>query len=162
MNAVRWWISAKGLEPPSAARLDEGLRQILEADEDHQPTVLWSDHALRRYRQRMFVTRAEPPRIQEVRWETKSGASIALGLGLGSLIWVPQLGGIDAARLPPLQVVVMRHQENECCQNQCDRHFPPQRAQPPYCEAKHLISLVRNAAEWPFPAEHGGHSTTHC
>jgi tRNA(Ile)-lysidine synthase len=101
VNAVRWWISARGLEPPSAARLAESLRQILDADEDQQPAILWGTHALRRYRHRMFVTPAEPPRIHEALWQVKSGASISLGANLGSLIWVPQAGGINAALLPP-------------------------------------------------------------
>ena len=42
-----------------------------------------------------------------------------------------------AARLPPLQVIVVRNQKNECCQNQCGNHLPLRGAQPPCCEAKH-------------------------
>ena len=57
-NAVRFWLSEAGVDPPSTARVTEALRQILEAQDDHLPAIGWGDHALRRYRQRMF----SPPR----------------------------------------------------------------------------------------------------
>jgi tRNA(Ile)-lysidine synthase len=100
-NAVRLWLTAKGLEPPSAARLAEALRQMLEADDDQQPSVFWGGWALRRYRHRMFVTAADPPRVEAVRWAVKLNFSIDLSPGLGRLTWAPQLGGLAAERLPP-------------------------------------------------------------
>ena len=99
-NAVRLWLGAQGLEPPPAARLTEALRQILEAEEDHQPSIVWGERALRRYRQRMFVTEAQPPRIDPVDWEVKLGRAVELGPRLGRLTWTARFGGIAAERLP--------------------------------------------------------------
>jgi len=112
VNAVRLWLAAKGMEPPCAARLAEALRQMLEADEDQQPSVLWGGWALRRYRQRMFVTAADPPRVEAVGWAVKLNGSVELGVGLGSLTWATQLGGLAAERLPPC-VYVRRREGGE-------------------------------------------------
>ena len=100
-NAVRLWLRAKSLEPPSAVRLAEALRQILDAEHDHQPSIVWGRKALRRYRHRMFVTDADPPRIDTVQWPVKLGSAVELSPQLGRLTWVPQRGGIAAAGLPP-------------------------------------------------------------
>ena len=99
-NAVRLWLSEKGLEPPSTARLAEALRQILDAEEDQQPAIVWGGKALRRYRQRMFATDADPPRLQSQPWAARLGASIDLGPQLGRLTWIAQIGGIAPQRLP--------------------------------------------------------------
>jgi tRNA(Ile)-lysidine synthase len=106
INAVRFWLSESGVEPPSTARLTEALRQILDAQDDHLPVIAWGDRALRRYRQRMFLSDAQPPRLEGTHsWRAACGSRIDLGVNLGALHWVAQSGGLDAAQLPPfLQV----------------------------------------------------------
>jgi tRNA(Ile)-lysidine synthase len=106
VNAVRLWLSQQGLEAPSTARLTEALRQVLDAEADHQPAIVWGHHALRRYRQRLFVTRADPPRVPEAQsWIVAEGSSVVLGPGLGNLTWIAQRGGIAAQRLPASVIV---------------------------------------------------------
>jgi tRNA(Ile)-lysidine synthase len=108
-NAVRYWIAEQAVSPPSAARLDEALRQIVTADADHLPAIRWGEHALRRYRSGLFLTAADPPRIHEAReWAVCSGATLELGGELGWLRWLPQPGGLDPRRLPPTLVVRRR------------------------------------------------------
>ncbi|MDP8986711.1 MAG: tRNA lysidine(34) synthetase TilS [Pseudomonadota bacterium] len=101
-NAVRHWLCAAGVAPPSAARMGEALRQILEAQEDHLPAVVWGSHALRRYRGRLHLTEAEPPSLGEKprEWSVAAGLSLDLGRGLGTLRWSMQSGGLDPALLP--------------------------------------------------------------
>jgi tRNA(Ile)-lysidine synthase len=102
INAVRYWITADGLTPPSTARLTEALRQVIEADDDHMPSVVWGEHALRRYRERLFLTAATPPRLGADRlWTAAAEAPLDLGADLGVLRLMPEAGGLDAARLPP-------------------------------------------------------------
>jgi tRNA(Ile)-lysidine synthase len=85
------------------------LRQVLSADEDHVPAIVWSGHALRRYRQRLFLTAAQPPRLQGPQaWSVRPSAALPLGGNLGSLVMTPQLGGLDPGRLPEALVVRMR------------------------------------------------------
>jgi tRNA(Ile)-lysidine synthase len=113
VNAVRLWVSQQGLEAPSTARLIEALRQVFDAEADHQPAIVWGGHALRRYRQRLFVTRADPPRVPDARaWVAAAGSSLELGPALGNLTWVAQRGGIAAERLPA-GVVVRRRDGGE-------------------------------------------------
>jgi tRNA(Ile)-lysidine synthase len=100
-NALRFWLHEAGVEPPSTARLSEALRQILEAKADHLPAILWGGCALRRYRQRIFLTDAEPPRLEGTRrWRVGTESRIDLGPNLGELRWAAQMGGLDAQRLP--------------------------------------------------------------
>ena len=109
INAIRFWLSDAGVEPPSTARLNEALRQVLDADVDHLPAIVWGRHALRRYRQRVFLTQASAPRLEGTRaWLAEPGSRIDLGPGLGELRWAAQAGGIDARRLPESVVVCRR------------------------------------------------------
>ena len=108
-HALRWWLCDAGVEPPSTARLTEALRQMFEAQEDHLPAVEWGEHALRRYRQRVFLTPARPPRLEgALRWRVSPDATLDLGPSLGTLRWVAQTGGIDARRLPETLLVRRR------------------------------------------------------
>lgn len=101
INVLRFWLRESGVEPPSTSRLTEALRQILDATDDHMPVVVWGSCALRRYRQRVFITDAEPPRLEGTRsWRVEPGSRIELGQNLGTLCWIAQSGGLSAARLP--------------------------------------------------------------
>jgi len=106
INAVRYWLCDAKVEPPSTARLIEALRQMFDAQADHLPVIRWGDHALRRYRQRIFLTLADVPRLEGTRrWTVGLDAQVDLGPGLGGLRLIAQNGGLDAQRLPPTLVV---------------------------------------------------------
>jgi tRNA(Ile)-lysidine synthase len=108
-NAVRLWLSEAGVELPSTARLEEALRQVLSADEDHVPAIVWSGHAMRRYRQRLFLTAAQPPRIHErLEWSMRPAVPLILGENLGSISLAPQWGGLDPRCLPDVLQVRRR------------------------------------------------------
>jgi tRNA(Ile)-lysidine synthase len=95
-NALRLWLNECGVQPPSTARLAETLRQVFEAQPDQMPAVSWGDFAMRRYRQRLFLTPARPARLEGAKeWQVGSPLPLELGHGLGSLVWTPQRGGID-------------------------------------------------------------------
>ncbi|HLW23145.1 MAG TPA: tRNA lysidine(34) synthetase TilS [Steroidobacteraceae bacterium] len=136
LHALRQWIAAAGVRLPSSARLREALRQMLAAGADQVPAVAWEEHALRRYRDRLFLTPACPPRLEEpLAWPafedaaslgpgsvaTASGAGAARGAtgaalelphGLGRLRFEEALGGLDPARLR-LPLEVRRREGNE-------------------------------------------------
>ncbi|HEY2633289.1 MAG TPA: tRNA lysidine(34) synthetase TilS [Steroidobacteraceae bacterium] len=109
INALRCWLFDARVEPPSTARLHEALRQLFEARVDHLPAIVWSDYALRRYRQRVFLTDAEPPRLEGTRhWRVAPGSHLDLGPNSGTLRWAAQIGGLDAQRLPESVMVRRR------------------------------------------------------
>ena len=109
VSTIRLWLNQAGHEAPSTARLTEALRQVFDAEADHQPAIVFGPKALRRYRQRLFVTPADPPRVQETQsWIAAEGSSVELGPGLGNLTWVPQRGGLAAERLPAAVTVRRR------------------------------------------------------
>ncbi len=113
-NAVRRWLHESAVLLPPTARLHEALRQALAADEDHLPAVRWDEYALRRYRDRLFVTAAEPPRLTRQPLHLPIAAAqtpanvLELGAGLGALELHTQLGGLDRSRLPATLLVAPR------------------------------------------------------
>ncbi len=109
INAVRHWLFAAEVTPPPAARLTEALRQVFAADADHLPAIVWGEHALRRYQDRLFLTPAQLPAVGEpLEWKIAPGSILNLGPGLGRLRWISQIGGLDAGRLPPALSVRQR------------------------------------------------------
>jgi tRNA(Ile)-lysidine synthase len=106
VNTLRYWIHANNVALPPTSRLIEALRQILAADADHLPAVVWGGQALRRYRDRLFLTPAIAPAVGETfEWHAASGKPLELSNGLGSLHWESQCGGLDPARLPAVLAV---------------------------------------------------------
>ncbi len=100
VHALRFWLAESGVDAPPAARLTEALRQMFDAQADHLPAVVWGNYAMRRYRQRIFLTPAQSPRLQSrLPWSCTSTAPLELGSNLGTLRWVVQAGGLDSARL---------------------------------------------------------------
>jgi tRNA(Ile)-lysidine synthase len=113
LHVVRHWLKQAAVEPPSTARLDEALRQILTAKSDHEPAVQWGEHVLRRYRDRLFLTASVLPAMGEaLDWPTAAGSRLALGPGLGTLCWAERPGGLDPKRLPA-RVSVRRRRGGE-------------------------------------------------
>jgi tRNA(Ile)-lysidine synthase len=105
MSVLRQWLSEAGADTPSTARLGEALRQVLDAHSDHQPAIAWGHHALRRYRQRLFLTEVDPPHLEPGSWSTAPGSVFALGRDLGSLSWSVRAGGIAGDALPGIVTV---------------------------------------------------------
>jgi tRNA(Ile)-lysidine synthase len=100
-STVRFWLHDAGVMPPSTLRLAEALRQVMTAEADQLPAIIWGEHALRRYQGRLFVTAATPPALGAATdWCIALGSRLPLGEGLGALRWVAQPGGLDAQRLP--------------------------------------------------------------
>jgi tRNA(Ile)-lysidine synthase len=150
VNTVRLWLRQAGLEAPSSARLIEALRQVFDAEADHQPAIVWGGHALRRYRQRLFVTPAEPPRVADARaWIPAEESSLALGPALGNLSWVAQPGGIAAQRLPA-SVIVRRREGGETL-----RPAPSAKTQTlqHLCQALGVLPWMRDALPLVFAGE---------
>jgi tRNA(Ile)-lysidine synthase len=108
-STVRFWLHDAGVMPPSTLRLTEALRQVLTAENDHLPAIIWGEYALRRYQARLFVTAATPPALDASRdWRIVPESRLPLGEGLGALRWVAQPGGLDAQRLPAVLSVRRR------------------------------------------------------
>jgi tRNA(Ile)-lysidine synthase len=133
INALRFWLCDAGVEPPSTVRLIEALRQILDAKADHQPVIAWGAHALRRYRQRIFLTPHTVPRLDGSRqWSVVAGPPLDLGADLGRLCWIPAEGGLDIERLSGRLIVRRRaggetlkpalHARTQSVQHLCQCH----------------------------------------
>jgi tRNA(Ile)-lysidine synthase len=150
INAVRLWLTQSGREAPSTARLVEALRQVFDAEADHQPAVVWGGNALRRYRQRLFATDADPPQLRDAKpWVGALGASLELGPPLGNLTWVAQIGGIAAERLPDALIVRRRDggetlKPARCARTQTVQHL---------CQSLGVLPWMRDALPMVFAGD---------
>jgi tRNA(Ile)-lysidine synthase len=150
LHVVRHWLGQAAVEPPSTARLDEALRQILTAQADHEPAVQWGEHVLRRYRDRLFLTTSVPPAMGEpLDWQLAAGSRLALGAGLGTLRWAERAGGLDPKRLPA-RVSVRRRRGGETlktgprARTQSVQHL---------CQALGVLPWLRDALPLVFAGE---------
>jgi len=101
VNVLRRWLRDRTTTLPPTARLAEALRQMLEADGDHLPAVVWDRWALRRYRDRIFLSAAVPPQLgSPLSWAWREQPTLELRADLGSLQLVARPGGLRRASLP--------------------------------------------------------------
>lgn len=96
-NALRVWLSDKGLPLPNAARLEQVRPRVLEAAEDARPHLHWPGGELRRYRDALYAMRPlaahDPARV--LAWDLHGDLEIP---GIGRSIAVAELRA-DAAAL---------------------------------------------------------------
>lgn len=105
VNLLRWWIRECGLGPPSAARFETILGDLVESRADAEPVVRWESGELRRYRGRLYAMRplGAPP-AGNLRLDPARPA-IELGGGLGRIGLVAgEQGGLDPALAADLTV----------------------------------------------------------
>jgi tRNA(Ile)-lysidine synthase len=142
LNALRRWLGLGGAAPPSTARLTEALRQMLGAREDHLPVVAWGQHALRRYRDRIFLTPAQTPRLRAaLAWEWRADPVLELGEGLGRLRAVSRSGGLVLGQHDGTLLVRAR------AGGECMRVGPRRRAQSVQhlCQCRGIVPWLRDA-----------------
>ncbi len=97
---LRAFIESARLRAPSQVRLEEALRQMLDARGDRMPAVRWAAHAVRRYRDRIYLTPGSIPTLARGEWQWRATPVCELGAGLGRLRVRARNGGLDAAVLP--------------------------------------------------------------
>jgi tRNA(Ile)-lysidine synthase len=122
-NLLRYFIASHGLNMPGAGRLEEALRQAVNAKQDARVVVELGDFTLRRYAGRLHVVRSgsAPPAQYKKPWrgERKLGLP-ELG---GVLTLAPTRGaGISLARLRGRPVMIRLRRGGE--QLQPDRKRP--------------------------------------
>ncbi len=105
VNLLRWWLHARGLGPPSTARLESALRELLTARIDAAPLIRWPAGELRRYRGRLYAMPPLPP--ARALPDADATAMTDLGPGLGRFgLSAGTQGGL---RLPLPSAPVLRH-----------------------------------------------------
>ena len=150
VNALRSWIGARTHAPLPSARLAEGLRQLLEAAPDHQPAILWKAWGLRRYRDRIMLGAAVPPRLHgEHRWRIGADAVLELGANLGRLRLVALRGGWRPERLPD-ELHVQPRQGGEMLQPA--QHAATQSVQH-LCQFLGILPWMRDALPFVYAGE---------
>jgi len=99
-NLLRWFLVRQGAAPPGRERLDEALRQLLQAGAGSHPEIAFGSLMLRRHAGVVHATSAITalPLGWEVRWRGEE--ALRLGYGLGTLHLVAARGsGLSERRL---------------------------------------------------------------
>ena len=113
-NVLHYWCGLHGIEPPSAARLAELMRQLRESRVDAQSGLAADMWRFARYRNRLHL-RPEAPTAEGDLHEVWNGESALPLLALGGVLrFKPEEGrGLSAARLRAERVTVRLRQGGE-------------------------------------------------
>lgn len=85
-NALRYWLNQAGVVPDTRA-FDELWRVMQQAREDAEPVWRWREHAVRRYRQAIYLLPANPVIGPIVALSCLSSAALAVPEWQGVLQW---------------------------------------------------------------------------
>jgi len=121
-NLLRYFLAGHGLTMPGAVRLEEALRQALDAKQDALVLVELGDLTLRRHAGNLHLVRSgsAPPAHYEKHWRGEK--AIALRELGGVLSLAPARGsGISLARLGARPVTIRVRQGGERLQPDCRR-----------------------------------------
>jgi tRNA(Ile)-lysidine synthase len=115
-NMLRHWIGTCGAPLPSAKKLSRIENEGIHGRIDATPLIIWQGWEVRRYRDRLFLMRAQAIKlpIQPLLWS--HGDELLLPEGLGRLVAKPAEAGISAARWRKGEVTVVFRQGGERCQ----------------------------------------------
>ncbi|MEZ5590490.1 MAG: tRNA lysidine(34) synthetase TilS [Gammaproteobacteria bacterium] len=98
-NVLRYWLQHLGLPLPSQAQLQQLSRQMLEARQDAQPSVVWPGCEVHRYRRRLYAMAGTPfDSSQCIRWPVsdvpfEAPPEAFYVPGIGRLQWVEDSRG---------------------------------------------------------------------
>lgn len=100
-NALRAWLTGQGLQLETRA-FEELMTTALGAAEDAQPALIWRQRAIRRYRQKLYITAATiaAAEVQVLPWSVEMYSAS----WHGRLIWRQATGGISPGRLACSQI----------------------------------------------------------
>lgn len=67
-NLLRAWLQRLSLRPPGRLRLEQGLHDLLHAEDDRQPELRWPGGRIRRYRESLYADDGvDPPPLSAAR-----------------------------------------------------------------------------------------------
>lgn len=121
-NLLRWHLDAAGIAAPSAATLEELLRQLTDARADRKLVFRLGDMEARRYRGALWLTPLLPTVDAQFCVSWRGEAKLALGDSRGSLSFQRRRGhGIKLALLQGRAVSVRARSGGERFQPDCER-----------------------------------------
>ncbi len=95
-NLVRYWIHHINSAPlPDTKRLQQIFSEVMAASGDAEPCVRWQNVALRRYRQRLYLTTAELAVGQTHAWDLRQPLSLG-ALNIRLSVEPCDVNGLDA------------------------------------------------------------------
>jgi tRNA(Ile)-lysidine synthase len=124
-NLLRHWIGATGAPLPSSKKLARIESEAVHGRIDSVPLITWRGWEVRRYRERLFLNRAQVIELptQPLIWS--DGDELTLPQGLGRLIARQGEGGVALARWRQNKVEVRFRRGGERCRLPKQNHRRP-------------------------------------
>ncbi len=169
-NLLRFAIAAGGWRMPDARRLDEALRQVLQARRDASVAVSLGECELRRHRGGMYLLPARGASAPAAAITWHGEREIALPHAGGVLTMARRRGdGLSAARLADAPITIRARQGGERLQSEANRprrtvknllqeaRLPPwQRERLPFIYCGEVLACIPGVAvDWRFRAGKG-------
>ena len=104
---LRAWIQQSGLRYPSARTIERIINEILPAKEDKMPVVDWPEGCIRRYRNRLYLSKPEPHFDHSTQFDW-DGKKPLLMTGNGSLTAVSTSSNGICAQQWTLHLITIR------------------------------------------------------
>lgn len=119
-NAVRVFLQARGIEPPSSARITEIVRQFTSARQDASVNIVLGKYHLRRFRDELWIVPAfAPAREQiELRWNGESELAVP---ALGGVLRFTKIQGAGLRATDATQLSIRSRAGNAAFQPDCKR-----------------------------------------
>ncbi|MEW8582807.1 MAG: tRNA lysidine(34) synthetase TilS [Candidatus Thiodiazotropha endolucinida] len=114
-NLLRHWISANDAPLPSSKKLARIVCEAVHGRIDAVPLITWEDWEVRRYRDRLYLSRARVIDLPNQPLIWSAGDEMVLPEGLGRLIARPGEDGISAVRWRQGEVEVRFRRGGERC-----------------------------------------------
>jgi len=115
-NTLRYWLKGLGFKLPDTMRLAQLQQDVLHAAPDRRPEVQWEGVTVRRYRDRLYASRPQPPPDSALvmPWDIDRALRLPDGTTLSA---VPVRGeGVKTALCRQQPVTVRYRQGGEECQ----------------------------------------------
>ncbi|MCU7943358.1 MAG: tRNA lysidine(34) synthetase TilS [Candidatus Thiodiazotropha sp. (ex Cardiolucina cf. quadrata)] len=124
-NLLRHWISATDAPLPSSKKLARIEREAVHGRIDAVPLITWEDWEVRRYRDRLYLSRARVIDLPNQPLIWSAGDEMVLPEGLGRLIARPGEDGISATHWQNAKVEVRFRHGGERCRLFRQSHHRP-------------------------------------
>jgi tRNA(Ile)-lysidine synthase len=124
-NLLRHWIGATGAPLPSSKKLARIEQEAVHGRIDSVPLIAWGGWEVRRYRDRLFLNRAQVIELPAHPLAWTDGEELTLPEGLGRLIAKRGEGGIAAACWQQSKVEVRFRHGGERCRLPKQNHHRP-------------------------------------
>ncbi|TCV87409.1 tRNA lysidine(34) synthetase TilS [Sulfurirhabdus autotrophica] len=169
-NVLRYFLGCMGISMPSADRLSEMLRQLLDAAKDANVRIVLGDNEIRRFKNQAYVCQKTKKGQVELCWTWQGESELKLSGIAGTLIFEKVVGqGISMDKLLSDNVLIRLRRGGERLRPDClrprrtlknlyqEKQIPPwkREAQPLMYSGENLVWAAEFGVDCSYQAQDG-------